>query len=99
LSSSSISQIFQRYPITNPYKQVTTKQLQAEVNDLKSQVRLLKTKVLSLKSKDLEIETKLVILESYNTNPPVLSTTDISGIHKTEIYKLFQKLLFKNSIR
>jgi len=68
-SSSSISQIFERYPIPNPYQPITTKQLQAEVNDLKSQVRFLKTEVVSLKSKDLEIETKLAILESYKNNP------------------------------
>jgi len=42
-SSSSLTQIFDRYLITNPYQQITPKQLQTEVNDLKSQVRFLKT--------------------------------------------------------
>jgi len=28
---SSLTQIFDRYPITNPYQQITTKQLQTEI--------------------------------------------------------------------
>ena len=80
-----MSQIFERYLITNPYQQVTTKQLQAEVNDLKAQVHFLKTEVICLKSKDIKIETKLAILESYTTNPPILSTADIFEIHNIEI--------------
>ena len=34
-TSSSLTQIFDRYPITNTYQQITTKQLQTEINDLK----------------------------------------------------------------
>ena len=45
-TSSSLTQIFYRYPITNPYQQVTTKQLQTEINDLKTQVCFLKQKCL-----------------------------------------------------
>jgi len=42
-TSSSINHVFNKYPIFNPYQQVTTKQLQTEVHDLKTQVRFLKT--------------------------------------------------------
>ena len=84
-TSSSLSQIFNCYPITNPYHQVTTKQLQTEINDLKTQVRFLKTEVSGLKTKDLEIETKLAILESFKAKHLVLETEDISGIQETKI--------------
>jgi len=84
-TSSSLTQIFDQYPITNSYQQVTTKQLQTEINDLKTQVCFLKTEVSGLKTKDLEIETKLAILESFKTKPLVLETEDISGIQETEI--------------
>ena len=85
-SSSSIIKIFEWYPISNPYQQVTTKQLQAEINDLKNQVRFLKTKVTILKTKDLEIEAKVSMLESLHTNPPaIIQTPEISGIQETEI--------------
>ena len=85
-SSSSLTQIFERYPITNPYQQVSTKQLQSEINDLKSQVRFLKSEVSGLKTKDLEIETKIALLESFRIDPPaVLETENISGIQETEI--------------
>ena len=85
-SSSSITKIFERYPISNPYQQVTAKRLQAEINDLKNQVRFLKTKVTILKTKDLEIEAKVSMLESLRTNPPaIIQTPEISGIQETEI--------------
>ena len=67
-SSSSFNQIFENYPIPNPFQPVTTKQLQTEINDLKGQVRLLKTEVLSLKTKDLEIEAKIAMIESLKTD-------------------------------
>ena len=46
LETPSISQIFDRYPIQNPYKQITTEDLQAEVNELRGQVRIHKYEVL-----------------------------------------------------
>ena len=84
-TSSSLTQIFDCYPITNPYQQVTTKQLQTEINDLKTQVCFLKTEVSSLKTKDLEIEAKLALLESIKTKPLVLETENTFGIQETEI--------------
>ena len=82
---SFLTQIFDHYPITNPYQQVITKQLQIEINDLKTQVLFLKTEISGLKTKDLEIETKIAILESFKTKPLVLETEDISGIQETDI--------------
>jgi len=82
---ASLSQIYNRYLISNPYQQVTTKQLQTEVNDLKSQVRILKSEVLELKPNDLEIEAKLAILESWKTNTMIVQTPEISGIQGSEI--------------
>ena len=83
----SISQIFDCYPIQNPYKQIITKDLQAEVNELKGQVCILKSEVLDLKTQDLEIEAKLSILESQKTSISTLLQLplDISGILETEI--------------
>ena len=79
--------VFYRYPIQNPYKQITTKYLQAEVNELKGQVRILKSEVLNLKTKDLEIEVKLSILESQraSSSSSLETPLDISGIPETEI--------------
>ena len=84
-TSTSINHAFDKYPISNPYQQVTTKQLQTEVNDLKTQVRFLKTEISDLKTKDLEIETKLALFESVKTKSLVLETEDISAIQETEI--------------
>ena len=63
-SSSSFQQIFNDYPIPNPYQQVTTKQLQQELNELKAHVKILKNDIIILKTKDLEIEAKLSMLQS-----------------------------------
>ena len=87
LKTSSLSKIFERYPIPNPFNQITTKDLQAEVNDLKSQVRLLKTEVLALKTKDLDIEAKVTILDSRKASTSCTPniTLDIRGIPDSDI--------------
>ena len=62
LETSTISKIFDRYSIPNPYWKITAKGLQAETCELKAQVFPLKHEVLSLKTNDLQIETKFSTL-------------------------------------
>ena len=84
-----LSKFLERYPVPNPFNQITTKDLQAEVNDLKSQVHLLKTEVLALKTKGLEIEAKLSILDSQKASTSYTPniTLDIRGIPDSDIPK------------
>ena len=51
--SSTLTNIYKHFPIPNPFQQVTTKELQAEINELKTQVRYLKAEVINLKMSDL----------------------------------------------
>jgi len=83
--SSSFNQIFENYPIPNPFQPITTKQLQTEINELKGQVRLLKTEVLYLKTKDLEIDAKIAMIESLKYNPPPPPELHSPTISDTEI--------------
>jgi len=61
--STTFTDIYKQFPIPNPFKQVTTKELQTEINELKTQVRYLKTEVINIKSTDLAIEAKLALLD------------------------------------
>jgi len=85
--TSSLTNIYKHFPISNPYQQVTTKDLQMEINELKTKVRYLKTEVTNLKTADLTIEAKLALLEAHKTkseNPPSIPV-EISGIPEAEI--------------
>jgi len=99
-SSFFFNQIFENYPIPNPFQPVTTKQLQTEINELKGQVRLLKTKVLFLKTKDLEIDAKIAMIESLKSGPspppdlhsPVVSETEIP---QTQFLQTILRIIFQ----
>jgi len=85
--TSTFTNIYKKFPIPNPFQQVTTKDLQAEINELKIQVRHLKTEVIHLKTSDLAIEAKLALIESQKPEPanPQSIPVEICGIPETEI--------------
>ena len=98
-SSSSFNQILNNYPFPNPFQQVSTKQIQAEINDLKGQIRLLKDEVLVLKTKDLEIEAKLAMLKDLTIQPlpieensPEISESEIP---QTQFLQTISKITFQ----
>ena len=60
----SLTKLFHKYPVPNPFQQLTTKDIQIEVNELKAQVRDLRQEIINLKATDLELHTKLSTLET-----------------------------------
>jgi len=64
IKTSSLTKLSQKYPIPNPFQQLTTKEIQFEVNGLKAQVRDLRHEITNLKATDLELRTKLSNLET-----------------------------------
>jgi len=82
--SSSLSNIYNQFPIPNPFQQVTTKDLQTEIDELKIQVRYLKIEIMSFKTAELTLEAKIALLQSQKSDPAIPSSipVDILGFLK-----------------
>jgi len=103
--SSSLSNIYKEFPISNPLQQITTKDLQTEINELEKQVKYLKDEVTKLKTTYLTIEARVALLKSQISNPEILHPYQRTFLEfpilkslLLNFYKQFRKLHFKNGI-
>jgi len=64
IETPSLTKLFQKYQITNPFQQLTTKDIQVEVSKMEAQVRDLRQEIINPKATYLELQTKLSILET-----------------------------------
>ena len=87
IKTPSLTKLFQKYPIPNPFQQLTIKEVQIEVNELKAQVRDLRHEISNLKATDLELHTKLFILETQIPSSSHIPDNfqDIENIRKKEV--------------
>jgi len=78
--------VLRNIPPPNPFKQLTTKEIQDEINDLKLQIHTLKTNLAEVKTDTLELKTKLALIEinKENSSPQPIDTNN-KDIEEEEI--------------
>ena len=65
---TSVSKIINKYLPPNPFKQTTTKDIQAKINEIKYQVPTLQTNLLEVKTNTLEIPDNIEIFKEETPN-------------------------------
>ena len=89
IETPSLTKLFQKYQVPNPFQQLTTKDIKIEVNVLKAQVRDFGHEVINLKATDLELHTKFSILETQIPSSSHIPDNfpNIENIPKTAIFE------------